>query len=239
MINCIIVDDELDAIDIMTHYVSRTPMLNLVKATTQPLEALHIAATQKVDLLFLDIQMPELSGLDIAKAVGDKIKVVLTTAYSEFALDAYDLDVVDYLLKPIPFPRFLAAVQRVAKQLNEAYAFSATEVDESYIFVKTELKGKLLKIELNEIDFLEAMNNYVALHHGNKKTLVYTSMKEMEEKLPYRQFIRVHKSFIVPIAKIGGIEGNKLLLKNIKTSIVIGGNYKHALMEIVKNRMIN
>jgi DNA-binding LytR/AlgR family response regulator len=239
MIRCLIVDDEWDAIDVITHYVHQTPMLELVKATTNPLEALQLVATQKIELLFLDIQMPQLSGMDLAKAINGKSKVILTTAYSEFAVEAYNLEVVDYLLKPIPFPRFLTAVQRAARQINEADAASLSEEDEAYIFVKTESKGKLLKIELDDVDYIEAANNYIAVHRAGKKTLVYTTMKEMEERLPRKQFIRVHKSFIVPVAKITGIEGNKLQLRNTKSDIVIGESYKPTLMEMIKNRMVD
>jgi two-component system LytT family response regulator len=238
MITCLIVDDEYDAIDVMTHYVQQTPVLQMVASTTNPLEALQIIATQKIDLVFLDIQMPQLSGMDLVKALGGQTKVILTTAYSEFAVEAYNLEVVDYLLKPIPFPRFLAAVQRAAKQLNEGEAAAVTEGEQDYIFVKTESKGKLLKIELADIEYIEAANNYVAVHQGGKKTLVYTTMKELEEKLPGKRFIRVHKSFMVPVARIAGLEGNKLLLKNSKADIVIGESYKPSLMEMIKNRMV-
>lgn len=238
MINCIIVDDEQDAIDVLTHYVTQTPVLNLLDSTTNPLQALQVVASGKVDLVFLDIQMPQLSGMDFIKAIAGKSKVILTTAYSEFALEAYDLDVVDYLLKPIPFPRFLAAVQRTARQMNETDVAIA-ETEEDYIFVKTELKGKLLKIELADIDYIEAMNNYVGIHQHGKKIMVYTTMKEMEERLPKKQFIRVQKSFIVPVGKIIGIEGNKLVLKNVRADILIGESYKPALMDIIKNKIIN
>ena len=139
MITCLIVDDEYDAIDILEHYVDQTQMLQLVKSTTNPLEALQLIASQKIDLVFLDIQMPQLSGMDVIKAIGGKTKVILTTAYSEFAVEAYNLEIVDYLLKPIPFPRFLTAIQRAAKQLKEAGVDILAE-DEDYIFVKTEAK---------------------------------------------------------------------------------------------------
>jgi two-component system, LytTR family, response regulator len=240
MINCIIVDDEQHAIDILVHYVKQTPHLNLVSTTTNPIEALQIISTQKVDLIFLDIQMPELSGMDLIKALQGKAKVILTTAYSEFALESYELDVVDYLLKPIRLPRFLQAVQKVVKELEEHSdeKHTLTEAEDDYIFVKTESKGKLLKINLDEIDYIEGMKNYVAIFCGSKKTLVYTSMKDLEERLSRKQFIRVHKSFIIPIAKITGIEGNVLRLKNVTAEILIGENYKADLMEIIRNKMI-
>jgi two-component system LytT family response regulator len=242
MINCIIVDDEQHAIDILVHYVDQTPYLHLVASSTNPIEALQIVATQKIDLVFLDIQMPELSGMDFIKAINGKVKIILTTAYSEFALEGYDLDVVDYLLKPIRLPRFLTAVQKAVNQINASHAVSESPPQQAaegdYIFVKTESKGKLLKINLADIDYIESMKNYVAIHRGGQKTLVYTSMKELEEHLPRKQFIRVHKSFIIPIARITGIEGNLLRLKNVTAEILIGENYKAELMEIIRGKMI-
>lgn len=236
MINCIIVDDEQHAIDILVHYVNQTPHLHLAGSTTNPIEALQIVSTQKIDLIFLDIQMPELSGIDFIKAINGHCKVILTTAYSEFALEGYELDVTDYLLKPVRFPRFLTAVQKVLKAINE---ISNEQTDEDdYIFVKTESKGKLLKINLGDIDYIEGMKNYVAIHRGNQKTLVYTNMKDIEARLPHKQFIRVHKSFIIPIAKVTGIEGNHLLLKGVTAQIIIGESYKADLMEIIRNKMI-
>jgi DNA-binding LytR/AlgR family response regulator len=236
MMNCIIVDDEQHAIDILVHYVKQVPHLNLVSTSTNPMEALQTVASQKIDLVFLDVQMPELSGIDFIKAIHGKAKVILTTAYSEFALEGYDLDVVDYLLKPIRFPRFLQAVQK-ASTLTETAATQVQEEDD-YIFVKTESKGKYLKINLGDIDYIEGMKNYVAIHCGSKKTLVLTSMKELEERLPKNQFMRVHKSFIIAINRITGIEGNQLLLKDVNAEILIGDSYKPELMELVKNKMI-
>jgi DNA-binding LytR/AlgR family response regulator len=236
MINCLIVDDEQHAIDILVHYVNQTPFLHLVATATNPMEALQIVNSQKIDLIFLDIQMPELTGLDFIKASHGKCDVILTTAYSEFALESYELDVVDYLLKPIRFPRFLQAVQKVMKEAPEQIA--EVEVEDDYIFVKTESKGKLLKINLSDIDYIEGMKNYVAIYRAGQKTMVFTSMKELEERLPHKNFIRVQKSFIIPIAKITGIEGNLLRLKDVTTEIQIGENYKVDLMEIIRNKMI-
>lgn len=237
MINCLIVDDEQHAIDILVHYVGLVPFLNLVATSTNPLEALQKVNEQKVELIFLDIQMPELTGIDFIKAIQGKAKVILTTAYSEFALESYELDVVDYLLKPVRFPRFLQAVQKVAKEIPESEA-AETSVEDDYIFVKTESKGKLLKINLADIDYIEGMKNYVAIFCAGKKTLVYTSMKDLEERLPHKSFIRVHKSFIIPIAKITGIEGNLLRLKNVSAEVQIGESYKADLMDIIRNKMI-
>jgi len=237
MINCLIVDDEQHAIDILVHYVNQTPHLTLIGSTTNPIEALQIVTTQNVDLVFLDIQMPELSGMDFIKALNGQAKVILTTAYSEFALESYELDVVDYLLKPIRLPRFLTAVQKAVNELREKGEERENE-DDDYIFVKTESKGKLLKINLDDIDYIEGMKNYVAIYRGGQKTMVYTSMKDIEERLPQKQFLRVHKSFIIPISKITGIEGNLLRLEGVKAEVLIGESYKSELMEIIRNKMI-
>src|SRR5450432_253028 len=143
MIRCLIVDDEQHAIDILVHYINQTSYLELVSSTTHPIEALQTVATQKIDIVFLDIQMPDLSGIDFIKAINGKAKVILTTAYSEFAIEGFDLDVVDYLLKPIRLPRFLSAVQKSVKIITDKTADSIKN-EEDYIFVKTESKGKLL-----------------------------------------------------------------------------------------------
>jgi DNA-binding LytR/AlgR family response regulator len=239
MIHCLIVDDEQHAIDILMHYVGQTPYLKLEGTSTNPLEALQLVNSHKIDLIFLDVQMPELSGIDFIKAIQGKAKVILTTAYSEFALESYELDVVDYLLKPIRFPRFLQAVQKAVKELGENKSEEQKEeYHDDYIFVKTEAKGKLLKINLSDIDYIEAMKNYVAIHCGPQKTLVLTSMKELEEHLPHKDFIRVHKSFIIPVSKITGIEGNLLRMKDVKAEIQIGEGYKSELMELIRNKMI-
>lgn len=239
MINCLIVDDEQHAIDILMHYIEQTPFLNLVAAHTNPIEALQAVGTKPVDLVFLDIQMPELSGIDFVKAINGKAKVILTTAYSEFALEGYELDVVDYLLKPIRLPRFLTAVQKAVKELNVETHSLSDEIEDDYLFVKTESKGKLLKINLADIDYIEGMKNYVAIYRSGQKTMVYTNMKDMEARLPHKSFIRVHKSFIIPLAKITGLEGNHILMKGISAEILIGDSYKPELMERIKNKMIH
>lgn len=234
MTNCLIVDDEQHAIDIILHYIAQTPGLKVVASTTNPIEALQIVATQKVDLVFLDIHMPQLSGIDFIKAVNGKCKIILTTAYSEFALEGYELDVVDYLLKPIRLPRFLAAVQKAIKQKEEP----TIAEDDDYIFVKTGLKGKLIKITLTDVDYIEGMKNYVAFHCGSNKIIVYAGMKEIEERLPSKQFLRVHKSFIIRVDRIVGLEGNQVFLKNLPAGLMIGENYKNELMDRVRGKLL-
>lgn len=239
MIRCLIVDDEQHAIDILVHYINQTDYLELVSSTTNPIAALQTVVTQKIDLVFLDIQMPELSGIDFVKAINGKAKVILTTAYSEFAIEGFDLDVVDYLLKPIRLPRFLSAVQKAVKIIADDEAETEPKNEADYIFVKTESKGKLLKINLEDIDYIEGMKNYVAIYRAGQKTLVYTNLKDLVNHLPARQFIRIHKSFIIPVNRITGIEGNRILLKNVSAEILIGESFKTDLMEMIKHKMIS
>lgn len=239
MIRCLIVDDEQPAIDIIKHYIGQTTYLELVSSTTNPVEALQTVITEHIDLVFLDIQMPELSGIDFIKAINGKAKVILTTAYSEFAIEGFELEVVDYLLKPIRFPRFLTAVQKAVKINNEKNIEAETKNEDNYIFVKTESKGKLLKINLDDIEYIEGMKNYVAIYRSGQKTLVYTNLKDLILHLPAKQFIRVHKSFIIPVNRITGIEGNQIILKHVTAAILIGESYKDDLMELIKNKMIS
>lgn len=242
MINCIIVDDEQHAIDVLEHYVKQVPTLQLVASLTNPVQALGILNTQKIDLVFLDIQMPELSGIDLARTIrGSRTRVILTTAYSEFVSEGFELEVVDYLLKPVPFPRFLKAVQRV-DQLLSAQPSPDTPPEETagddYFFVKTELKGKMLKINCRDIDYIESMKNYVAIHHNGTRTMALLNMKDLEDRLPARQFTRIHRSFIIALDKITAIEGNTVLLRGVREAILLGETYKPAFLEKMKGKMM-
>lgn len=243
MINCVIIDDEQAAINILASFIKNIPYLNLVASTTRPLEGIQLINEQPVDLVFLDIQMPDLTGIEFIKAINGKSKIILTTAYSEYALDGYELAVIDYLLKPIPFARFLNAVQK-ARDILEAAPRSrrgaAAPSESEFILLKGDGKGKLIKIEVKDIDYCEGMRNYVAIYWGGRKTLALINMKDLEEKLPPALFVRVHKSFIVAISRIASIEGNAIYLKNYpKTSILIGNAYRPAFLDIMKSRLID
>ncbi len=232
MINCIIVDDEQHAIDILTHYVKQTPFLNLLASTTNPLQALQVVNENKVDLVFLDIQMPEISGLDFIKAINGKAKVILTTAYGEFAVEGFELEVLDYLLKPVSLPRFLKATQRALNIIsNQEGKEGVTDFEDDFILVKTESKGKLLKIMLPDIDYIEGVKNYVGIHHNGQKTLALLNMKDLDERLPEKYFMRIHRSFIVSVNKITALEGNQVILKNNKAEILLGESYRAVFFE--------
>ncbi|RYE12819.1 MAG: response regulator transcription factor, partial [Sphingobacteriaceae bacterium] len=189
---------------------------------------------------FLDIQMPELSGLDLVQAIGGKCSVILTTAYSEFAAEGFELEVMDYLVKPIRFPRFLKAVNRALKVLApmEQEIIVENTLADDYLFVKTEMKGKMVKINLKDIDYVEGMKNYLAIYHGGLRTLALITMKEMESRLPERYFARAHKSFLVAVEKITMIEGSRVFLKNIPQDIPIGEVYRSSFLELMKKKLM-
>lgn len=240
MINCIIIDDEIAAIEVLEHFIGQTPQLNLVGSTDNPVEGLSMVQKESIALVFLDVQMPQLSGIDFIKAVNGKCKVILTTAYKEYALEGYELDVIDYLVKPVPFARFMKAVQKATEILSAKNNSAGATGLHDFILVKTETKGKFLKIDTADIDYIEGMGNYVAIFCNGKKIVSFINMKDLEEKLSADKFIRVHKSFIVAIDKIIAIEGNSLLLKNnSKAEILIGNAYRPAFLEKMKTRLID
>jgi two-component system, LytTR family, response regulator len=233
MIKCIIVDDEHFGLELMENYVKQTNFLQLVQATKNPIEAINTILTQKIDLVFLDMHMPQMTGLEVVKAIGDKCKVIMCTAHDGYAVQSYEHDVVDYLLKPIPYPRFLKSVQK-AINIIETETKKIYKEPQDFLFVKTELKGKLTKITFTDLAYVESLSNYVGFWMNRKKTTVLYTLKEINQQLPTHQFIRVHNSFIVNLSFITGIQGNELILKNTDTKIPIGITYKDAVLEALK-----
>jgi DNA-binding LytR/AlgR family response regulator len=235
-----VVDDEQHAIDVLVHHMKQIPYLRFVKGITDPAELLPTLESNRIDLIFMDIQMPGVSGLELAETLPPNIRVIFTTAYSEFALSAFEVDAVDYLMKPISLPRFFKAVQRVLNKLTSSVPAPGDEVplENDFIFVKTEAKGKMLKVNLKEIDYIEGMRNYVAIHHNGSKTLALLNMKDLEERLPKQNFIRVHRSFLVSINRIVAVEGNLIILKNVRAEIVLGDTYKENFFEILGRKLM-
>lgn len=241
MITCLIVDDEQSAINVLKSYVEKTPFLELAGTACDPLEALKFLHDRKVDLIFLDIQMPNLSGLEMAKMIqGRKMKVVFTTAYSEFAVEGFEQEALDYLLKPISFERFLKAAQR-ALDVN-AFGQSSSEwqpvtKEDDYIFVKTELKGKMLKVNFKDIMYIEGLKNYVSIFTPDDRIISYISFKQLEEILP-SNFMRIHKSYIVSMDKIKAVDGNQILLHNMKAYIPLGETYRAPFFEMLQQKIM-
>lgn len=237
MIRCLIVDDENAAIEIITHYINKVPFLKLINSTNSPVAAIDMVNEQKIDLVFLDIQMPEMNGLDFVRAINGKASIILATAYIEYALDGYELDVIDYLLKPIPFSRFMKAVHKATEVISTNKNNALVEND--HIYVQTESKGKLLRIDFPSIDYIESLKNYVAIYRGREKILVLMSLKELENILPKAHFMRIHKSYIISMNKIKSIESNHAHLIEVDKAIPFGDSYKSLFLEAIKNKVVN
>ncbi len=225
-----IIDDEKAAIDVIVNYVSKIDLLELVATAMNPITGIDLINRHKPDLVFLDIQMEEMNGIDILKIVGNHTKVIFCTAYSDFALDAFDYEAVDYLMKPIAFPRFMKAVQRAVSIIMAGKVAVVDSIPNDYIFIKTEQRGKLVKINYNEIDFIEGQKNYVAFHKGKEKIMTLLNLKDVEDRLPKNIFVRVHRSFIVPFHNIISIENNILRLRNRVEQVPIGTSFKDQLV---------
>ncbi len=239
MIKCVIIDDEQPAINVLENYIKRIPYLQLVGTATEPLGGISMVEKSKAELVFLDIQMDEMNGIDVIKLLAPDVKVIFCTAFSEFAVTSYDLNAVDYLMKPIPFDRFIKAVRKIKPTNNARLINEVDNISNDYIFVKTEQKGKMIKIDLDDIDFIEAMSNYIAIYRGVSKTLVYSSMKEIEEYLPGNQFVRIHKSYIISKSKIVSLDNNCILLKNRTERLPLSNTYKAAFMQALGNKLLN
>ena len=235
-INCLVIDDEELARDLLENYIGRLPHLSLLGKCRDPFEALEALSTQSVDLLFLDIQMPGMTGMEFLKTLKNKPLVIFTTAYSEFALESYNLDATDYLLKPFSFERFVQAVNKATDLLSlrktaagappQQEHITAAPVAKDFILVKSEHKVHRLRYE--DISYIEGMREYVAYHTPNGRILSLYSLKSLEEELPSDQFLRIHKSYIVAIGKVSAIEGNQVVVG--KEKLPIGASYREVAL---------
>ncbi|WP_298421347.1 LytTR family DNA-binding domain-containing protein [uncultured Kordia sp.] len=232
VLRCIIVDDEPPAIRLLEKYVAKISFLELVTATTKPLEALQILETAQIDVVFLDIQMPELSGIQLSKIINNKTKIIFTTAYPQFALESYDLAAVDYLLKPFEFERFYKAVLK----LNEPKTIETTTITDDFLFVKTDGKNNFEKIYIKDIQYIEGLKNYVAIHLTDKQIITYNTLKNIEECLPTSMFIKTHKSYIISLAHISKTDSNSVYIDT--TAIPIGDTYKKTFFEKIQQRKL-
>lgn len=240
MIKCVIIDDEQHAIDVLQMHISKMPLLELQLATTNPIEAFQYVQQHKVDLIFLDIQMPELNGLQFLKLLNGKTQVILTTAYSEHALEGYEFDVVDYLLKPVLFDRFLKAVQKVIRQKPAEETEAKKEADppeKEFLFVKTGVRNKVVKIMLSDILYVESKGNYVLFMTESEQIMTLLSLKDLENELPKSRFIRIHNSYIVSIHYITALEGNQVQVR--KTMLPIGETYKKPVSALIGSQILN
>jgi DNA-binding LytR/AlgR family response regulator len=241
-IRCVIVDDEPLALDVLEAYIERLDNLELVARLDNGIEAFNLLNKESVDLLFLDIQMPRLSGIELLKNLNEPPKVVFTTAYRDYALQGYELDVVDYLLKPISFDRFLKAVNKVYRLLQEdqteeriVQVSNAPETTPSYqdAFIYLKADKKMVKIQLKDILYIESLKDYIRVKTPTKSVTSYQRISYMEEKLPPEMFIRIHRSFIVAKDKVDAFSPPFVEIGDI--SLPIGRNYRNEVLKTLNS----
>lgn len=230
---CIIVDDEPVARKILREFTAQVPFLELAGEFENAQKTKTFLHADHADLMFLDIEMPKLSGLDYLKRSTVDPLVILTTAFPEYALEGYELDIIDYLLKPIAFNRFLKAVQK-AKEYNELRYNNTVAANPTYLFVRSE--KRIEKVELKDILYIESFGNYVNIHTGQKKIVAYLTLKGLESQLPAQEFIKIHQSFLVSFSHISAIEGNQVFINN--KPLPISRNYRESVMNIVEQRLL-
>ena len=242
IIKCAIVDDEPLAVELLASYVKKIPFLELCGKYSNATDALHGIGEEPVDLLFLDIQMPELNGLELSKMVPENTRIVFTTAFNQYAVDGFRVNALDYLLKPISYADFLEASNKALQwfqlvQQNEQQAQAAApapEEEQRSIFVKSEYK--LLQIDLDDIRYIEGLKDYVKIYteQSPHPILSLMNMKAIEQMLPASRFIRVHRSFIVQKSQIREIERNRIVFGDVY--IPIGDSYKQAFQDFINNK---
>jgi DNA-binding LytR/AlgR family response regulator len=234
-LNCIIIDDEPIARKLLQEYIEETDFLVLAGVAENPLKATNLLSDLIIDLVFLDVNMPKMSGFEFLRSVVNLPMVIMTTAYGQYALDGFEHDVIDYLVKPFSLERFIKATQKALERKALKSKQTNTTTNADYFFVKCE--GKIERIIYNELIYIEAMTNYVILYTGQNKRIAYLTMKGIQEKLPADQFLQVHKSHIININKINRIEGNMLDLGIAK--INIGLSFLDTVMkQILKDKFI-
>jgi DNA-binding LytR/AlgR family response regulator len=232
MINCLVVDDEPIAREGMMEYVRQIDYLNPVAQCKSAAEAAGLLQKHKIDLIFLDIQMPKLTGIEFVKALAEPPLVIFTTAYSEYALEGFELDVVDYLLKPISFARFLKSVEKAQSYLHARN--KEVSITNDYFFIKC--NGKIEKIIMAEVIYIEAMANYVIIYTRQKKYITYLTFSGIEDQLPTELFVRIHKSYLVAISAIQTIDGNEVITSSMR--LPLSKNYRNDVMSRIEPRFI-
>jgi DNA-binding LytR/AlgR family response regulator len=236
ILKCLIIDDEPIARKLLQEYIEETDFLELVGTAENPLKATGLINKLDVDLIYLDINMPKMSGLEFLRSVDKLPMVIMTTAYGQYALDGFEMAVIDYLVKPFSLERFLKASHKaLALHTLKQRAPAVEQPDADHFFVKCD--GKIEKVVFNELMYIEAMANYVTIYTINDKLVVYLTIKGILESLPPRQFLQVHKSYIVNTTFIDAIEGNMLHLK--RTTITIGQSfYEDVMNSVLKGKFI-
>jgi two-component system, LytTR family, response regulator len=231
--NCVILDDEPLAVELLSKYVADSENLSLSFATTDAFAAIQFIQKNEVDIIFLDVQMPELSGIQVLKIIGNNYKVIFTTAYTDYALDGYEYNITDYLLKPITQERFLKAVDK-ALATGIAAPLKSSGTDTDFIFIKSD--SKMIKVNLNEILFAEGLKDYISIQTTKEKLITLQNLKTLEQHLSPQQFMRVHKSYIVALNKIDTIEKNRIFIGT--EAIPIGETYRDIFLKRIEGNKL-
>ena len=237
MINAIAIDDEPLALQLVSGYIEKTPGLNLAGSFDNPLDAIEFLTNEAVDLIFVDIQMPDLSGLEFTRSLAKGPKVIFTTAYEKYALEGFRLDVIDYLLKPFSYEEFLKAVQKAVRLIKlEKEVPEQVDTNNEFLFLKSDYK--IRRINFNDILYIEGLKDYVKvfIHGSDKPVLSLITLKALEAKLPEAKFMRVHRSFIVNLERIDNIERSRIVFG--KTYIPVGEQYKDKFQEFLDRNFI-
>ncbi|WP_299524634.1 LytTR family DNA-binding domain-containing protein [uncultured Lutibacter sp.] len=236
MIQCIAIDDEPLALRQIGSYIEKTPFLELKESFESPLDAITYLQENKVDLMFVDINMPDLNGMDFVKSLDNPPKIIFTTAYSEYALEGFKVDAMDYLLKPIDYATFLKASNKAKKWFDlQNSKLEQINSDDDFLFIKSEYK--ILKVKLNEVKYIEGMREYVRIHLTNDKPIMtLLSMKAVEQQLPNNSFMRVHRSYIVNLKMITTIERNRIVFD--KVYIPVSEQHKEEFHQFVEKNFL-
>jgi DNA-binding LytR/AlgR family response regulator len=232
-LSCIIVDDEPVARKILQEFVEQVPFMDLQGKFENAMKAEAFLKNSAVDMIFLDIEMPKVSGLQFLQKLNIESMVILTTAFPQYALEGYELDIIDYLLKPFAFSRFLKAVHK-AKDYYQMKTRTSGALEPTYIFIRSD--KRIEKIELNDILYAESTGNYVSVYTERKKIIAYLTMKSLESQLPAEDFIKIHQSYLVNSSKIDAIEGNEIKIAG--KSLPMSRNYREMVMKIVHQRLL-
>jgi len=236
-LKAIAIDDEPLALRLVSDYIDKTPFLELVGSFDNPLDAIDFLSSQSADLIFVDIQMPDLTGIEFARSLEDAPKIIFTTAYEKYALEGFKLNAIDYLLKPFSYEEFLKAAQKARKQSElEANSHPSIEANNQFLFLKSEYK--IRRINFNDILYIEGLKDYIKVYTTgeDKPVLSLNSMKSLEQKLPETRFMRVHRSFIVNLERIDTIERSRIIFG--KTYIPVSDQYKDKFQEYLDKNFL-
>lgn len=232
-IKCIIVDDEPMAREILQTHLQKISFVSIVASCKNAMEAYTVLNSQTIDLVFLDINMPEVSGLSLAKSINKNCKIIFTTAYREYAVDGFNLEAVDYLLKPISFERLLQAINKLKTHVIKKSRNVSYEMPEKNAFIFVRSDRKMVKIDFNEIDYIESLSDYIKIHLSDKIVITRETISNIEAKLPVANFMRIHRSFIVSIDKINSFTTEFIEIKD--KAISISRTYKTSVLNKLEN----